>query len=201
MICNNCGAQVADNSVFCPDCGAAFNVNMMQPAKMEQPMPMQQPAQPVRQQPAQPDFQQGPGFQQGPNFQQAPNFQQGPAFQQAPYQQPVYQNYQQPAFQEQQPRIPSPEAQGIASSALTFGILSLVFTCTFYLAFLGIVFGAIALAKAKAFTVSEGLLYGKAKVGKGLGLGGLIAGIVFTVILCVAVMACTAAIGTARYWY
>ena len=47
-------------------------------------------------------------------------------------------------------------------------------------AFAGIIFGAIGLSKAKKFIEEAGQLYGKAKVGKYLSLGGLIGGCVLT---------------------
>lgn len=70
----------------------------------------------------------------------------------------------------------------LASSALTMGILSLVFGEFPFLSILGIIFGALGLGKAKAFIASAGNLYGKAKVGRILSLVGLIISIVMTVI-------------------
>lgn len=68
-----------------------------------------------------------------------------------------------------------------SKSVLTWGILGLVFADTCILSFLGIIFSAIALNKAKAFQAANGALYGKAKVGKILATVGLILGIVMTV--------------------
>ena len=63
---------------------------------------------------------------------------------------------------------------------MVFGILAAAFASTFYLSFLGIIFGAIALSKAKIFA-AIGALHGKAKAGRITGLVGLILGIVMTV--------------------
>lgn len=216
MYCNNCGTQVKDNELFCPACGAAFQLN-----NSAVPMP-KAPAAPVMtaenlskaglpqagenvEQPpvvsegyqegnyGQDDFRQN-NYQQA-NFQQN-NFQQA-NFQQANFQQANYQqaNYQQAPFQETKPQgYADYESASLSKGALVFGILGLSFACTVYLSILGIVFSAIGLGKAGAFAAREGSLYGKAKVGRGLALGGLIAGIVFAVLLLFIVIACTAAL-------
>lgn len=82
-----------------------------------------------------------------------------------------------------QPMNPYAEAEAgkLASSALTFGILGVAFAMTFFLSFLGIIFSSVALSKAKKYKEMTGTFLGKAGVGKGLGIGGLIAGIVYTV--------------------
>ena len=63
MFCENCGAQIADGSAICPNCGAAVRVSpatgeavpvapiQAQPVEPVQPI-YQQPVQPVYQQPA-----------------------------------------------------------------------------------------------------------------------------------------------------
>lgn len=65
MICNKCGSQIADGSVFCPSCGA----NLAQPTQnqsYQQPNYQQPYQQNGFQQPGYPGFQQPgyPGFQQ-----------------------------------------------------------------------------------------------------------------------------------------
>ena len=82
-------------------------------------------------------------------------------------------------------------------SVLVFGILGIAFACTFYLSFLGIIFGAIALSKAKQYVNSGYVLTGRAKVGKILGMVGLILGIVLTVILLIVIV--VAIIAAASY--
>ena len=81
-----------------------------------------------------------------------------------------------------------PAAPALSSTPiLVFGILALSFACSFYFAFLGIIFGAIAKSKLSAFVAQGGEVAGKAKVGKILGKIGLIVGIVMTAI-CVLVV-------------
>ena len=70
---------------------------------------------------------------------------------------------------------------GSGSGVLTFGILALAFAQTFFFSLLGIIFGAIAKAKASRYADDFGEVTGKALVGKILGTIGLILGIVLTV--------------------
>ena len=49
MICNNCNAQIPDDSGFCPNCGTA--VGAVQPQPAEQPAYQQPAEQPAYQQP------------------------------------------------------------------------------------------------------------------------------------------------------
>ena len=67
---------------------------------------------------------------------------------------------------------------------LMWGILSLAFACTFWVSFMGIVFGVLAKKTGdQALEANNGMpLTGKAKVGSILGKVGLILGIVMTVI-------------------
>lgn len=128
-----------------------------------QPQQPQQPAQSgfQPQQPAQNDFQpqaQTPVYSQNAND-QGYNYNY---------------NYSQP--------VNNPLLDKLASSALTMGILALVFAEFPFLSFLGIIFGALGLGKARAFNASAGNLYGKAKVGRILSLVGLILAIAITVI-------------------
>ena len=70
----------------------------------------------------------------------------------------------------------------LASKALTYGILSVAFALYgVVVAFLGIIFGAKAKSYASKYAEEFGEVKGRAAVGRGLGIGGLIAGIVFTV--------------------
>ncbi|MBP5774392.1 MAG: zinc-ribbon domain-containing protein [Clostridiales bacterium] len=72
MFCENCGAQIADGSAICPNCGAAVRVSPTTgeavPVQPIQATPVQ-PVQPVYQQPVQPVYQQQPAYQQ-PIYQQ-----------------------------------------------------------------------------------------------------------------------------------
>ena len=69
---------------------------------------------------------------------------------------------------------------GLAKNILIMGIVAVASCCTVWFSFLGIIFGAIGLSKAKKFTEEVGQVFGKAKVGKYLSLGGLIGGAVIT---------------------
>ena len=69
-----------------------------------------------------------------------------------------------------------PADPGLATSILVMGIVAVATACTVWFGFLGIIFGIIGLNKAKKFTEECGQLFGKAKVGKFLSLGGLIGG-------------------------
>ena len=169
MICTKCGAEIPDGAKFCINCGNA--------AVAAEPAP--QPEQPVYEAPQQPAYeapQQQPVYAapQQPQYQQ-PQYQQ-PQYQQPQYQQPTY--YAQPA--------PNPGVSG--KPALTFGILGIIVACTVDLSFLGRIFSAIGLGKAKAFRAAAGQLYGPAKVGKILATIGLIVGIIMTVICLIVVI-------------
>ena len=169
MFCSNCGNQISDGSRFCGVCGTPVEAAPQQQpvqAQPEQPQPQIQPEQPVYQQPV---------YQQ-------------PVYQQPAYQQPVY---QQPTYQQEYVADPIAKEIGdkAAGSALTFGILSLVFACTFYFSFLGIIFACIAFSKAgKNKRFNNGVAHAKAKVGRGLAIGGLITGIVLTFFLAIFVI-------------
>lgn len=73
-------------------------------------------------------------------------------------------------------------ADKVAGSALTWGILSLVFA--YATGFLGIIFACVGFSKARQFKyLNNGVLEGKAKVGRGLSIGGLWLGIGMTLFL------------------
>ncbi len=67
-----------------------------------------------------------------------------------------------------------------AGSILTFGILGLAFACTFIASLLGIIFGRIAMNKARRYQSTIGPLSPKARTGFILGKIGFILGIVMT---------------------
>lgn len=71
------------------------------------------------------------------------------------------------------------EAQDLASSTLTMGILSLVF-CEIGL--LGLIFAIIGKSKAKKYAALTGKLSGKANVGKILSTVGLVISIIMTAV-------------------
>ena len=130
---------------------------------------------------AQPQSNQQPQFEQ-PQFNQ-PQFEQ-PQFNQPQFNQPYY----------QQPAVPSSVTP---SSVLTWGIVGLAFSCTFFLSFLGIIFSAVGTKKAKKLVEESGQpLSGKAKVGNILAKVGLPLGIVLTIFFIIWVIVIVAAIAS-----
>ena len=107
MFCNKCGANIPDDSAFCPNCGATV---VTVPAQSD----------PYRVTPKA-----------------------------DPYVKPV-----------------DPREREASKSVLTFGIIALAFTCTFWLSFVGIIFAFIARSKVKAYESEFGPATGKTKVGK-----------------------------------
>ena len=90
--------------------------------------------------------------------------------------QPVTPVYAQPTPVAPMGGVMGPSDPGLATNILVMGIVAVATACTVWFGFLGIIFGIIGLNKAKKFTEECGQLFGKAKVGKFLSLGGLIAG-------------------------
>lgn len=78
----------------------------------------------------------------------------------------------------QQNLVPvNPEAQALTpSNVLTWGILGAAFACTFFVSFLGIIFGVIGLKKANSFLAVYGPGSTQVKVGHILSKVGIIAG-------------------------
>ena len=172
MFCNQCCGEVPNGVGFCPNCGA----------------PVEQPQQPQYDQTQ---------YQQ-PQYEQT-------QYDQTQYQQPQYDQsqYQQPAPPMYgQPMAPVGDAQEreLAKQNLIFGILAIAFACSYYLSFMGIVFGAISMGKAKLYMASYPLT-GKAKVGRILGKVGFILGIVFTVLSLITIIACIVGSASSSYYY
>ncbi len=72
---------------------------------------------------------------------------------------------------------------GNPTPVLVWGILGLAFACTLFLSFLGIIFSAIGLGKARSFMEFCGAGSKQATIGRNLARAGLIVGIIFTVFL------------------
>ena len=100
-------------------------------------------------------------------------------------------SYEAPVYDAAPAYTPAPAYNAVsaenpfAGSVLKWGIMALAFACSFYISFLGIVFGIKAKnTAADALAANNGQpLSGKAKVGAILGKVGLIVGIVMTAIL------------------
>ena len=192
MICKQCGNEIAPGAKFCGSCGAPVEVAA---ADSDATTVLEQNNQPQYEQSqyAQPQYDQQPQYAQPQQYQQPQydqqqyqQYQQPQQYQQ--YQQPQqYQQYQQPVYNQGMP-VENPVERSLSKSVLIFGILGIAFACTFYFSFLGIIFGAIALSKAKKYVASGFALEGRAKVGKILGMVGLILGIVLTVILLIVIV-------------
>jgi len=75
-----------------------------------------------------------------------------------------------------------PVQQASSTPILVFGILALALETIF-----GIIFGAIAISKAKKWVAAGNPLDGKAKAGKILGIIGLICGIITTIYLIIVI--------------
>ncbi len=156
MFCRFCGTQLPDNSAFCPSCGAAQSSVSSTP----QPTPVS----------SEPTY--DPSYD--PSYK--------PSYE--PSHEPSHEPSYEPSYDAAQFNTPLTNTPAVSSTPiLVFGILALSFACTFYLSFLGIIFGAITMSRAKSFLATMGSLSGKAKTGRILGKVGLILGIVLTAIL------------------
>lgn len=116
---------------------------------------------------------------------------QQPQYAEPQYQQPEPQ-YQQPVYAQPMAPVGDPQERDLAKSILIFGILAIAFACSYYIAFMGIVFGAICSGKVKQYAAMYPLA-GKAKTGSILGKVGLIVGIVLTVLSLITIIACSVA--------
>lgn len=211
MFCKQCGNEIIPGARFCAACGTPVEV-APQPvqAVAEQPVETAQEvvAQPVEtvqavaEQPVDNSYAQ---YQQPvqPQYEQPvqPRYAQ-PQYVQPQYGQPQYAQPMQPQYNAVP--IEDPVERELSKSILVFGILGIAFACTFYLSFLGIIFGAIAMGKASKYVASGYILNSHAKVGKILGIAGLIIGIILTVILVFVIVAAIVAIityGSYFYYY
>jgi len=95
--------------------------------------------------------------------------------------------YTAPNYAAPYPPVPnaSGAAEDMATSVLIWGILGLVFSIT---GILGIVFSAIAMGKASNCNKMFGFLPSKGRVGKSLGIAGLVLGIVIVVFVLVMIV-------------
>ena len=199
MFCTNCGSQFEEGNAFCPNCGTKVE-SVAQP--VAEPAPAAVPvaaaavaatpveaapvaATPVEAAPVQATPVEAAPIQPAPAPAPVqPVYEAAPAPAPAPVQaapvQPVY------AATPVTPIAAAAPAgdNSLAKSVLTFGIMAVAFAISTYFSFMGIIFGIIGLNKAKKFMEEAGgQLYGKAKIGKYLSLGGLIGGCVITGIM------------------
>ena len=78
------------------------------------------------------------------------------------------------------------------------GILAAAFSCTFFLSFLGIVFGPMGLSKAKQYLTQYGSYPVKVRIGKYLSIGGLAMGIFMTIYFAIYLLGIIVAIASGR---
>lgn len=155
MVCKNCGSTVEENVKFCPECGAPMEA-AEEAVKAVAEDVYSEPEQ-TYSSPQQNDY-------------VSPQ----PAAAAPP---PASQVYPQSVKPET-----TPELEERSKKTLTMGFLAIVFGSTFFLSFLGIIFGAIGIGRANAFKRAAGIIYGRAKVGHKLSIAGLVLGIVLTVL-------------------
>jgi len=177
MFCTNCGTQFEDGNAFCPNCGTKVE-SVAQPVETAPVEAAPVEAAPVTAVPVAAPVEAAPvaaPVEPAPAPAPAP----APQPQAVPVQpvQPVQPVYSQPTPVAPVGGMPmGPADPGLATSILVMGIVAVATACTVWFGFLGIIFGIIGLNKAKKFTEECGQLFGKAKVGKFLSLGGLIGG-------------------------
>ncbi|MCR5328154.1 MAG: zinc ribbon domain-containing protein [Saccharofermentans sp.] len=186
MFCTNCGSQFEDGNSFCPNCGQKIE-SVAQPVAAPAPVAAPVEAAPVAASPIAAAPVQATPVEAAP-VQATPVYEPAPAPAPAPAPvvpvtpvQPVY---------AQAPVTPvgvagvSPAGDAeLAKSILIMGIVAVACAVSYIAAIGGIICGAIGLSKAKKFVEENGQVFGKAKVGKFLSLGGLIGGSIITAIL------------------
>ena len=181
MFCTNCGTQFEDGNAFCPNCGTKVE-SVAQPVETAPVAAAPVEAAPVEAAPVEAAPVAAVPVAAAPV--EAAPVEPAPAPAPAPAPQPQAVPVQpvQPVYAQPTPVAPvggmpmGPSDPGLATSILVMGIVAVATACTVWFGFLGIIFGIIGLNKAKKFTEECGQLFGKAKVGKFLSLGGLIGG-------------------------
>jgi len=187
--CTTCGAQLDDNAAFCTTCGAAQaqdavpaqeTAPVQEAAPAQEAAPVQAPAAPRYQAPAAPQYQ--------------------------PVTPPQYPNAV-PQYQTAAPAAGAASGTGVLVMgiiALSLACLSIIFC---WVPFLNIIFaipaiilGAIAKSKGGKF-IRSGVINGKIKTGRILGLIGMILGIVFVVVGIIMTIVMLAVVGTTVSYY
>ena len=184
MFCTNCGSQFEEGNSFCPNCGSKVET-VAQPVAAPAPVAAPVEAAPVQAAPVE-----AAPVQAVPVAAAAPYaapVEPAPAPAPAPVATPVQPvapvQPVQPVYAQATPVAPvgsTVQNDSLGKTVLVLGIVS-VACCIFYIfSIAAIICGAIGLSKAKKFLEECGQLYGVAKVGKYLSLGGLIGGCVIT---------------------
>lgn len=173
MYCRHCGNQLRENSKFCSSCGKPVEI-------------VNQPTEPV--------VTEEPIVTEAPVINEAPVAEPAPVCNVTPAVVPSVQTQYQPSVSEAQ----AVEKQ---NSVLTYGILALSFALTGIISFLGIIFGAIAMNKANEYIRLMGANSARVSVGKGLGKGGLIAGIALTAFFTLYLLLIIVLVASETYYY
>ena len=192
MFCINCGAQFDDSNSFCPNCGSKVE-RFAQPVETAPVAAAAIETAQITAAPLQTETVTASPVQTGTvtaepvQWEPIPSPAPAPAPAPEPVSIPVAPVYSQPIYGGPVPVIPTDASSAfgkndpeLAKSTMVMGILAVAFSVSYILSFLGIIFGAIGLTKAKKFSEECGQLFGKAKIGRFLSLGGLIAGSVIT---------------------
>ena len=190
MYCSNCNTNVADGAKFCPNCGMPVVPTLNYPAsdyEVPQTAPVPEAPEPAVSipdtpqpvvsildvpQPADPilDMPQpvAPMYTPVPEVApEVPAVYKDPAYDQSSYSDPSYSTL---------PVVP----EETISSIFTKGLLGTIFASTFFLSFLGIIFGVIARKKSNEMLRLYGYQPGKARAGRILGTVGMGLGIAMT---------------------
>ena len=187
MFCTNCGSQFEDGNSFCPNCGQKIE-SVAQPVAAPAPVAAPVEAVPVAAAPIAAEPVQATPVEAAP-VQATPVYEPAPAPAPAPAPTPVVPVTPVQPVYAQAPVTPvggdfAPAGDpALAKNILILGIVAVACAVSYIAAIGGIICGAIGLSKAKKFVEENGQIFGKAKVGKFLSLGGLIAGSVLTAIL------------------
>ena len=187
MFCTNCGSQFEDGNSFCPNCGQKIE-SVAQPVAAPAPVAAPVEAVPVAAAPIAAEPVQATPVEAAP-VQATPVYEPAPAPAPAPAPTPVVPVTPVQPVYAQAPVTPvggdfAPAGDpALAKNILVLGIVAVACAVSYIAAIGGIICGAIGLSKAKKFVEENGQIFGKAKVGKFLSLGGLIAGSGLTAIL------------------
>ena len=181
MYCNNCRIRLSDNVKFCPNCGMAAVPILEVAAEPETPeaspaLNPQQAAEPFKApepfdpildmpQPTAPMYTPVSAVAADP-----PAVYSDPSFSSPGYD---------PNGYAERPIVPAE----IVSSIFKYGLMGAIFADTFFLSFLGIIFGAMARKKSNEMLAAYGYQPGKARAGRILGIVGIALGIALTVLL------------------
>ena len=205
MFCTNCGFKFEDGNLFCPNCGTKVE-SIAQPVAEPAPVAAPVEAAPVQAAPIEAEpVQAAPVEAVAPvavpvaaaavaAAPVAPAPAPAPAPTATPVQpvqpvQPVYAAT--PVYSQAtpvQPVVTVGTNDSLGKTVLVLGIVAVACCILWFFSIASIICGAIGLSKAKKFAEECGQLYGVAKVGKYLSLGGLIGGCVITGIVALEVM-------------